>query len=743
MKNTPFLQKSSLSVEQFVSELIDRASKILPLVWPLENYIPSNPLKDLENVTFEGALDDALRRFSCQKKRDPLMQRVNQELIKWCQTFLDDGQASIPLPGKHKGFYQTWIDLAVYDKHIHCQCVSAKQWLLFLPPSPEQAMITALEHLDIPQAKYVEFLMCTLAHLPGWAGYLKWASSSYGDLSKRREWLTEFLAVRLCMTWSFVLAGHPFSHTSWTDLSNALDHQKLEKVKASERTYHENLLRTLGTQFVLFQDSPQALAQFVFCIDVRSESLRKEIEQLGMYETYGVAGFFNLPIAIKTEIEGKSIPSCPVLLKAQHEVREEVRGFFCAFRRGILRRLNHFYHSLKDNFATPFALVEMLGGLMGIWMGAHVLFPRKTETLKRLFRRMARLRTESGGISTIVHTIPLEQQLIYAESFLQLIGLTKRFSPYVILCGHTSQTKNNPYASALECGACGGNGGGMNARILAEILNSSEIRHRLAKRGMSIPLNTCFMAAEHDTTTDIISFYTEEDPRDQVWLDIQRDAELAALRNRLKRAQVFHTSSNQKKLSRSILQKSIDWSETRPEWGLVGNAAFVIGDRGLTKGVDLDNRCFLHSYAHREDFSGKVLESILTAPVLVAQWINAHYFFSSFDPILFGAGSKITHNIVGKMGAMQGNGSDLMFGLPMQSMNTSDDEHLYLPMRLLVVVCAPLARLKKILASHKTLQNIFYNKWSKLAVLCPENRMCYHLSSDNQWKTTCPLLRSK
>jgi len=71
---------------------------------------------------------------------------------------------------------------------------------------------------------------------------------------------------------------------------------------------------------------------------------------------------------------------------------------------------------------------------------------------------------------------------------------------------------------------------------------------------------------------------------------------------------------------------------------------------------------------------------------VVAQWINAQYLFSTENNAIYGGGSKVTKNIVGKFGIMQGNASDLMTGLPLQSVHSSDKTSYHEPQRLMTVV---------------------------------------------------------
>ena len=117
----------------------------------------------------------------------------------------------------------------------------------------------------------------------------------------------------------------------------------------------------------------------------------------------------------------------------------------------------------------------------------------------------------------------------------------------------------------------------------------------------------------------------------------------------------------------AAMRRALDAAEVRHEWGLVGNAFFVAAPRSLTAGLDLRGRAFLHDYDPEQDPDGALLETILTAPLVVAHWINAQYFFSACDPEALGAGSKTAHNPVGALGVLTGPGGDLRTGLAEQS----------------------------------------------------------------------------
>jgi uncharacterized protein YbcC (UPF0753/DUF2309 family) len=166
----------------------------------------------------------------------------------------------------------------------------------------------------------------------------------------------------------------------------------------------------------------------------------------------------------------------------------------------------------------------------------------------------------------------------------------------------------------------------------------------------------------------------------------------------------------------AALGRSADWATVRHEWGLAGNAAFIAAPREVTSGLDLGGRVFLHDYAPENDPDKSALTLILTAPLVVAQWINAQYYFSALDPENLGSGSKTAHNPVGGIGVISGATGDLRHGLSEQSVRHRG-RMMHEPLRLMAVVAADVADIEAVLEAHPSVKNLVTNEWITLCAI--------------------------
>lgn len=695
--------------------------------WHLKNLIATNPLQGLEDLPFEEAIAQAAIYFE-NTKLPCEIEAINRATIKWCQIFFDEKQATISMPGRQQGVFNAWRKLALLDKTLHKNKHELTSFLRTLPADTNDIIEACLNKLSIKDGDALEMFTFLLTTLPGWAGYIKYQNEWTQNYITHPHSINqrEYLALRLilcCLLWP----DTNIRPIRQSNCENSNHENKQFAMQRNEISYRNEIIESLRTEtnkknLNLRELSPEA--QLVFCIDVRSEPIRRAIEAEGNYETFGYAGFFGIPVIIHNQDSGESHSSCPVLLNPDQAINTK---HHTGHTKRALTRLSAIYQSLKYTFTSPFILAEALGPLSGAVMTLRTLTPFFAKYITQLTNPSKRPDLD-------IEDIPIDKQCNYAESALRMIGLTYNFSSLVVLCGHGSSTVNNAYASALDCGACGGHDGAINAELLARMLNSITVRDHLREKNILIPNNTKFLAALHNTTTDTFEFL--EDPTDtqnETLLKLIKVLDKAKKANNLMRTEKL-TKDNHDNNHDETQKRSTDWAETRPEWGLARNAAFIIGSRNITKNINLDGRVFLHSYDWRQDKEGSILGAILTAPVIVAQWINCQYLFSTLDNIAYGSGSKITHNVVGKIGIMQGNASDLMSGLPLQSIMANDQQNYHEPLRLLVMIHAPKIMIHHVIAMHPILQKLFGNGWILLNCIDPTDKSTYELKRNLSWR---------
>lgn len=718
----------------YIANAIKNSWSIVAPFWPLRNIIAVNPIAGLENLKFEEALNQA-NAFFQQDSIPDRMHDVNRESIKWLQAFFDDGQSTIKMPMRHKGFFSSFLNLIKYDENIHQNDEIKLDWINSLSTNPEQVIHKCLVSLDISKPNTQIFLTLMLTTLPGWSSYIKYRTEWADEKDKSSPCTvskSEYLAFRLvltCLIWQDAKKIIPW-HKKCLLKSNT-NSSYMDSVR-NEQLHKEELLKKINP-FNRSNKNKPAKAQFVFCIDVRSEPFRRQLELQGDIETFGFAGFFGVPIATKDSITEESKASCPVLLKPNHTVLETPVSNENTYRAkyNTLSLLKKAYHSVKYTFTTPFSLVEVMGFASGLWLGVRSLSPNASKVINQVLKINSEHQCHK---KPDISSIPLRDQVNYSLGALKLIGLTENFSPLVVFCGHGSTTQNNAYETALNCGACRGNNGAPNARLISEMLNSKDVRLALENHNICIPTDTLFIAAEHNTTTDHVEIYDYAINKDKLkdLTHLKKSLYKARIDNNIWRSRTMDNTCEQKSLA-AISRKSEDWSEVRPEWGLAKNASFIVGPRWLTKDCDLEGRSFLHSYEWEKDNNQEHLTTILTAPMIVAQWINAQYYFSTIDNVAFGGGSKVTKNITGKIGTMQGNASDLMHGLPLQSVYRTDTDNYHEPVRLTTVIYAPHAHIDKVIKDQPILQKLFGNGWINLVCCDPELQINLTLKRDLSW----------
>ncbi|MEZ6057122.1 MAG: DUF2309 domain-containing protein [Planctomycetaceae bacterium] len=479
--------------------------------------------------------------------------------------------------------------------------------------------------------------------------------------------------------------------------------------------------------------------QSMYCIDAREESFRRHVEEIDpRAETFGNAGFFNVPIYYRGAGDAHYTALCPVVVRAQHWVTEEVSLTMedehrrRSQARRVLGGLSHRVHQGSRGLAAGAVLSAGLGVLASVPLVMRILFPGMSAKLRRTADRFVspppstRLRLERSaaqpGPTGAGIGLNLEEMVAMGERALRDTGLTSGYAPLVMIFGHGSSCLNNPHKSLYDCGACTGSAGGPNARALAYILNDRRVRSVLAERGIVIPNETAFLGGLHNTGQDTIVFYDLDllpVHLRESFQEARNVLDLACERNARERSRRFYSiplDVSPRQALRLVDERTEDLAQTRPEYGNCTNALCFVGRRSRVRGLFLDRRSFLMSYDHdQDDDSAMILGRILAAVVPVCSGINMQYTLSAMDVAGWGSGTKLPHNITSLLGVMDGAASDLRSGLPWQGTDIHE------PMRLMFVMETTPERLQQVMSRFPVVERILKNGWAQLALLDPNS----------------------
>ncbi|MDX5933023.1 YbcC family protein [Acidiphilium acidophilum] len=659
-----------------------------------------------------------------------ISQYVLEQISRFLAAYYDRGQSLWQLPrNEGEGLFATWRHYTLSDRSLSPMGLKAiRPILLELPVDATAARLWAQQHLRLPKAAEEDYFLVLLKSIGGWASwcrYLLWQAELQG---KGNEDLADLLAIRL--VWEALLRQTARRRTlerwqlqlqDWTltDKSASLEDARRGEVllRASEIAFRRQVVANIRQRRLSGRKSAACSprVQAIFCIDVRSEIYRRHLESaMPSLETIGFGGFFGLMMDYRRQGDRAYRPQLPVFLGPKVHVEEHGPETVIQRRVRRLRRSTE-WKQFKLSAASCFSFVEAaglsyVGRLLADTLGWHRPSVPPDEAG---FTAADRLKLSYA----LPDSLSIDDRLDIAEFSLKGFGLNQGgVAPIVLLVGHGSSTTNNPHRTGLDCGACAGQTGEVNARVAANLLNDTRVREGLIDRGWDLDDRTCFLPALHDTTTDRVEILAGlDDPR----LDARSLAELnqaleqATNLTRLERiARLKPDLTDPDAIARDMIFRGRDWSQLRPEWALAGNAAFIAAPRWRTREMNLAGRAFLHDYDAAKDPGFGLLTVIMTAPLMVANWIALQYYGSTVDNQRQGCGNKVLHNVVGgTIGVLEGNGGDLRIGLSEQSLRDSNGGLQHEPLRLSAFIEAPAQAIDRIIADHEILRRLVDNRW--------------------------------
>jgi uncharacterized protein YbcC (UPF0753/DUF2309 family) len=679
---------------------------------------------------------------------------VHPILFRLLGNFLDQGISRWTLPKEDESFWDCIVRLT-YNSLLPLYPFRhpAVQGILQIPP--DQAILDCLHRIVGSEELYEQYLLEMLLAHPGWAGMVRVVEQNPNALlASRKISLKELIAVELVCELAFLREKKSFHFAKIADISlpksTSLLKDGLPKPaiplslkiwhEAMEWSLHSDLLTALQPKEPIKpKTKTKPTVQAFFCIDDRECSLRRYLEEIDPgIETFGAAGFFGIDFLYQGLDDAYPVAQCPVIITPKHLVLESGLQE-TPEKDSPVEAISHM-HFKSHSFLRGWLYTQTLGLGYAARMAWDVFRPgSKLPKLKSL----SEIEAHSQLHLLRENDTPTKEGYLLGFSFTEMadrvgglltnIGLTTHFAPLVVIVAHGSSSVNNPHFAAYDCGACSGKPGAPNARAFAWMANHEEVRKILHGRGIDIPGGTRFVAALHNTSRDEITYFDnhllEQNPAEGL-AEFQKVMEDALQKNAFERCRWFELAPKSNIVEKAhdhVAARASSIFEPRPEYNHSNNLYCIVGRRKFTRDLFMDRRAFLHSYDPETDASGNIIVRILSAIIPVCGGINLEYLFSRIDNSVYGAGTKLPHNVIGLLGVANGVEGDLRTGLPQQMIEVHE------PARLLIVAEQSTAILDKTVANIGELKEWLDNEWVRLVSCNPTNHGQF-LYTQNGWE---------
>jgi len=265
---------------------------------------------------------------------------ITHHLSQCCAAYFDQGQAAWG-PQRDGGLYASWRRQSEHDfgPAMLMGYHGFSQRLRKLPADPVALIDAAADALRVPAHACEAYFTALLMSINGWSSWCAYQRWQARLAQRDDDHIVHMLAIRLAWEW-LLHDDYPEASvaqglaTAWRNADRVVAHAQAAQSRdwlwhaALEHAYQGPVTKGLmaGTPKPHDVETTPAV-QAVFCIDVRSEVLRRHLEALSpRIQTIGFAGFFGFPIESVRPGDVRGAALCPVLLSPGHRVLEHAAG---------------------------------------------------------------------------------------------------------------------------------------------------------------------------------------------------------------------------------------------------------------------------------------------------------------------------------------------------------------------------------------------------------------------------------